>query len=64
MDRQEPPLSSYGLTEGHLSSRGDLELENNEETHRSFSEVALVLGDKIDKGLGTLSITDRCPILL
>ena len=59
MALQEPPLAAFGLAEASVSSSGELELDNLEDLHQTFSEVALVLGDRMDKGLGKLAITTR-----
>lgn len=59
MARQRPPLSAYGLTEASTDTCGDLELENFEELHQTFTDVALVMGERIDRGSGSLLVTNR-----
>ena len=59
MAGQEPSLMAYGLEEASVSSSGELDLENFEDLHQTFQEVALVVGDSIDKGFGDLAITNR-----
>ena len=59
MSLQEPPIAAFGLDEASISDSGELELNNLEDLHQIFPEVALVLGDHTDKGFGKLAITNR-----
>ena len=56
---QERSAAEYGLSEVSVSSSGEVDFDNLEETHQTFQDVALVMGDRLDKGRGNLLVTNR-----
>lgn len=59
MAQESTSAAVYGLSEANVSSSGEVELENYEEVHQNFQDVALILGDRINMGMGGLIITNR-----
>ncbi len=51
--------SAHGLEAVTISSSGQPDIEDDEEFQRSFEGITLVLGDRLDKGSGSLLITSR-----
>jgi len=59
MADQDLLCRAYGLEAVTVSTSGMPDVEDDEEFQKSFEEVALVLGDRLDKGAGSLLITSR-----
>ena len=57
MADREALIRSFGFEA--VQSRSEVP-EEDEEISKSFSDVALVLGESSDQGLGTVHVTTRC----
>jgi hypothetical protein len=59
MADQDRLCRAFGLEVVTVSTSGVPDIEDDEECQKSFEEVVLVLGDRLDKGAGSLLITSR-----
>lgn len=59
MAHQGSNYVAFGLQHAAVDEKGEAQLDSDEELRQSYHEVALVLGDSRDEGVGSVLITSR-----